>query len=188
MRSRCKTDCASPTRQRGVALLLVLWTFALLSVLAAEFARAMREDAQSTINFKQETVAHYIAVAGVNEAILAIQTYNGDIEVDEDRDGIFDDDEDDPDSDEDEDEELSDGDEQGKNKRKDEDDGLETVRSLIAGRGDWVDAAFRGTSYQVRVTDETGKISLNNARLDEAMLQAILENLDYDTEDAEIIG
>jgi hypothetical protein len=147
----------------------------------------MREDAQSTINFKQETIAHYIAVAGVNEVILAVQTYNGDIEVDEDRNGIFDDDEDDLDGDEDDDE-VSDGDGQGKKKRKDKDDGLETIRALIAGRGEWVDGAFRGQSYQVRVTDETGKISLNNARLDEAMLQAIFENLDYDRKDAEIIA
>jgi len=189
MRSYRKSSSVSPARQRGAALLLVLWTFALLSVLAAEFARAMREDAQSTINFKQETIAHYVAVAGINEAILAVQTYNGDIEVDEDRNGIFDDDEDDLDSDEDEDDdEVSDGDGQGKKKRKDEDDGLATIRALIAGRGVWIDAAFRGKSYQVRVTDETGKISLNNSRLDEAMLQAIFENLDYDSKDGEIIA
>jgi hypothetical protein len=170
-------------RERGAALLLVLWTFAVLTVLAAEFARAMRQDAQSTINFKQETIAHYTAIAGLNEAILAIQTYNGDVEIDEDRDGILDDDEEDDDLGEDEEDDEGGDDEDG-----DEDDGLDVVRELLAGRGQWVDATFGGRSYQVRVVDETGRISLNNERLDETMLQAILENLGYDADDAEIVA
>ncbi len=60
-------------RQRGVALILVIWTFAVLAVLGAEIGRAMRDDALSTRNFKQETFGRYIAIAAVNEAILAIQ-------------------------------------------------------------------------------------------------------------------
>lgn len=60
--------------ESGVALVLVLLTFSIIGVLAGEFARAMREDATSTRNFKQETVAHYVALAGINEAILAIQS------------------------------------------------------------------------------------------------------------------
>src|SRR5205085_7431496 len=42
-------------RQRGVALILVLWTLAALAVLAAEFARAMHDEAASTRNFKEST-------------------------------------------------------------------------------------------------------------------------------------
>ena len=82
----------------------------MLTVLAAEFARAMREDAQSTINFKQETLAHYTAIAGLNEAILAIQTFNGDIDIDEDGDGVFDDDDDEEADEGEEDDEAADGD------------------------------------------------------------------------------
>ncbi len=59
--------------QRGVALLLVVWTFAMLAVLAAEFARAMRDEAASTRNFKEGTVARYLAMAGISEAILALR-------------------------------------------------------------------------------------------------------------------
>jgi len=60
-------------RQRGVALILVLWTFAALAVLAAEFARAMHDEAASTRNFKDGTAARYVAMAGLNEVILALR-------------------------------------------------------------------------------------------------------------------
>ncbi|MFN2426868.1 MAG: type II secretion system minor pseudopilin GspK [Candidatus Binatia bacterium] len=60
-------------RQRGVALILVLWTFAAVAVLAAEFARAMHDEAASTRNFKESTHARMIALAGVNEVILALK-------------------------------------------------------------------------------------------------------------------
>ena len=72
---------ARTARERGAALILVLWTFAALTALAGEFARAMREDAQSTKNFKEETISHYVAIAAINEALLAIETYNGQIDV-----------------------------------------------------------------------------------------------------------
>ena len=75
---------ARTARERGAALILVLWTFAALTALAGEFARAMREDAQSTKNFKEETISHYVAIAAINEALLAIETYNGQIPVDAD--------------------------------------------------------------------------------------------------------
>ncbi len=69
-------------RQRGAALILVLWTFAVLTVLATEFARAMRDDALATRNFKQETSAHYTAIAAMNEVLLALMARRtaGDIE------------------------------------------------------------------------------------------------------------
>jgi len=45
----------------------------MLAVLAAEFARAMRDEAVSTRNYKEGTLARYLAMAGVSEAILALQ-------------------------------------------------------------------------------------------------------------------
>ncbi|MFN2375455.1 MAG: general secretion pathway protein GspK [Candidatus Binatia bacterium] len=59
--------------QRGVALILVLWTFAAVAVLAAEFARAMHDEAASTRNFKEATRARLVGIAAVNEVILALQ-------------------------------------------------------------------------------------------------------------------
>src|SRR5204862_4413771 len=56
-------------RERGVALLLVLWIFVVLGVLAADFARYIRDDAMAGVNFAEETRAYYIALAGMNRTI-----------------------------------------------------------------------------------------------------------------------
>ena len=114
--------------QSGAALLMVMWTFAILAVLAGEFARAMREEAQSTLNFKLETDAHYVAIAGMNEALLAAVTLNGKLDtVESDATGEH---------------ELDD--------EEEEDEGLAAGRRLMLGRGDWVDGEFEGRRYQVR--------------------------------------
>jgi hypothetical protein len=175
--------------QKGAALILVLWTFAALSVLAAEFARAMRQEAQSVLNFKEQSLSHYTAIAGLNEAILAILTYNGEIEIIDDDFG--DDDDDDP-ADDDDDE----ADDRRKGKKKDhgnaeevdEDDRLRVIRQLIEGRGDWVEATFNGRAYEVRVFDEAGLIPLNANDLEEEALFKIMENLEYDEQDAREIA
>jgi type II secretory pathway component PulK len=163
-------------REKGAALILVLWTFAVLSVLAAEFATAMRQEAQSVLNFKEKVLGHYTAMAGINEALLAVLTYNGDIEIIDD-DDVFGDD---------------DGDGRRKNRKNAKDDEEEedeeeeeearvaTIRELIAGRGDWVEATFNGKTYEVRVYDESGRIPLNAKDLEEESLFKILENLEYD--------
>lgn len=161
---------SSPTaafrrRQSGAALLMVLWTFAVVSVLAGEFARAMREDAQSTVNYKNETLAHYTAIAGLNEALLAIVAHNGKVDtIESEATGEHD---------------LDD---------EDIDEGDRIARRLLLGRGDWIDGKFDGQDYQVRVFDETGKISLNAEVLDEGNLPIILENLGLDEEAASIVS
>ena len=153
------------SRQSGAALLMVLWTFAVVSVLAGEFARAMREEAQSTLNYKSETIAHYTAIAGLNEALLAIVANNGRVDtVESDAAGEH---------------QL---DEQKESKRD------RAIRRLLLGRGDWVDGRFDGTAYQVRVFDETGKISLNAEALDEINLPIILENLGIDEDTANVVS
>lgn len=53
----------------GVALVLVLWILAFLSVLVGEFCLAMRTEVNITTNFKEETLSYYYAKAGVNLAI-----------------------------------------------------------------------------------------------------------------------
>ncbi len=54
---------------RGIALFLVLWVMALLSVIAGEFCHAVRTEVNITRNFKEETQAYYIASSGVFWAI-----------------------------------------------------------------------------------------------------------------------
>ena len=55
--------------QKGIALFLVLWVLALLSVIVGEFCFAMRTEVNVTRNFKEQTEAYYIALAGLNRAI-----------------------------------------------------------------------------------------------------------------------
>ena len=69
--------------QSGVALVLVLYTFAILAGLAGECARAMRDDALSTRNFKLETIGHYVAIAAINEVVLALQNLRAQGDLDE---------------------------------------------------------------------------------------------------------
>src|SRR5690349_17316720 len=59
--------------ERGIALLLVLWVFMILGVLALDFARYMRDDAMATVNLAEETRGYYIALAGMNRAIYDVE-------------------------------------------------------------------------------------------------------------------
>jgi general secretion pathway protein K len=51
--------------ERGIALVLVLWVMALLTVIAGEFCHAVRTEVNVTRNFKEETQIHYIAMSGL---------------------------------------------------------------------------------------------------------------------------
>ncbi|MDD3474206.1 MAG: type II secretion system protein GspK [Syntrophaceae bacterium] len=55
--------------QKGIALVLILWVLAILSVIAGEFCYAMRAEVNITRNFKEGSEAYYYALAGVNRAI-----------------------------------------------------------------------------------------------------------------------
>jgi general secretion pathway protein K len=55
--------------ERGIALFLVLWVMALLTVIAGEFCYAVRTEANITRNFKEETQAYYIAASGLYWAV-----------------------------------------------------------------------------------------------------------------------
>lgn len=51
--------------RRGIALVLVLWVMALLTVIAGEFCHAVRTEANVTRNFKEETQTRYVAMSGI---------------------------------------------------------------------------------------------------------------------------
>jgi hypothetical protein len=59
----------SRRRQRGVALILTLWSFMVLGVLSLDFGRWMREDAMAGANFAEETQGYYAAYAGMQTAL-----------------------------------------------------------------------------------------------------------------------
>ncbi|MBW1735832.1 MAG: general secretion pathway protein GspK [Deltaproteobacteria bacterium] len=55
--------------EKGIALFLVLWVLTLLSVIVGEFCYSMRTEVNITRNFKIQTEAYYIALAGLNRAV-----------------------------------------------------------------------------------------------------------------------
>ncbi|MFZ5569117.1 MAG: general secretion pathway protein GspK [Thermodesulfobacteriota bacterium] len=52
--------------QKGIALLLVLWVLAFLSVIAAEFSRSMRTELMIARNFKETSQGYYAALGGIH--------------------------------------------------------------------------------------------------------------------------
>ncbi len=149
--------------QTGVALLLVLWIFMVLTVMAGEFARAMRDDAIATSNSAEETQAYGVAMAGVNIGIYKVlrereyaewASFGAPSQTDEDE----------------EDEEEN-------------PDALSQRNWVPDGR--WYDGEYWGGNYHVRMTDEGGKIGLNAA--DEALLRQVFNNLGLDEDEQETI-
>lgn len=74
--------------ERGIALLMVIWVFMVLSVLAAEFSRGMRDDAIATQNLAEEIQARGVAIAGVHRAIYRMLYARQNQTEDEDPDAV----------------------------------------------------------------------------------------------------
>jgi general secretion pathway protein K len=67
-----KLDASShgpPLGERGVALIVVLWIFIFLFVVAFEFSTAAREEASAAHRFNEETTGYYLAVAGFERGL-----------------------------------------------------------------------------------------------------------------------
>ena len=58
--------------ETGIALMIVLWVLTLLSVMVFEFCATMRIEATITGNFKEGANSYYLALAGINRAIIEI--------------------------------------------------------------------------------------------------------------------
>lgn len=59
--------------KRGLALIMVLWVVALLSVIALEFSYTMRTEVDIWSNYKDEIKSYFIARAGIERAIIELQ-------------------------------------------------------------------------------------------------------------------
>jgi general secretion pathway protein K len=62
----------SINNDRGIALLLVLWVIALLTVICAEFSWTMRTETIITRNFRDGEQAGYAAEAGIHKAVVEL--------------------------------------------------------------------------------------------------------------------
>ena len=60
------------SEKRGVALIMVLWVIAILSVVVFEFCFAMRTEVQITNNYKEELQCYAMAEGGVQRAITEL--------------------------------------------------------------------------------------------------------------------
>ena len=58
--------------ENGVALFMVLWVLILLSAIVTEFCFAMRTETNMVRNFKEQTEAYHIALAGLNRVIIEL--------------------------------------------------------------------------------------------------------------------
>ncbi len=58
--------------ESGIALMLVLWVLALLSMIVFEFCYTMRIEATITKNFKEGERSYYLAQAGINRAFIEL--------------------------------------------------------------------------------------------------------------------
>jgi general secretion pathway protein K len=145
------------SRERGVALLLVLWIFMLLGVLALDFAQYIRDDAMAAVNFADETRGYYVALAGMNRAISEIlhaqqnrTNPNGAVNPQLQQPATLD-------VDDDEEERL------------------------VPADGEWHEGDFAGARWRVRIIDEMGRIPLNSllpvTAEKNAFLHYVVENL-----------
>jgi general secretion pathway protein K len=57
------------TSERGVALIVVLWIFIFLFVVAFDFSAAVREEATAAHRFSDETQGYYLALAGFEKGL-----------------------------------------------------------------------------------------------------------------------
>jgi general secretion pathway protein K len=141
-------------RQRGLALILVLWIFMTLGVLALDFGQLMRDDAMAAVNLAETTQGYYLAIAGMNRAIYELLESR---DSGEDRGFLADD-----------------------FFQQDDDTkagGLEEVQLPLhtPPDGEWHRGEFAGGTYAVRITDEGGLVSINSAPVE--LIKWALESL-----------
>jgi general secretion pathway protein K len=140
-------------RQRGVVLLLVLWVFMTLGVLALDFAQYMRDDATTAVNFSDETRGYYIAVAGLNSALYEAwqersESPNGAAEP--------------PDVNEPPEDKNGDG---------------QPDQKKFVTDGEWHEGRFGDGVYAVRLMGEDGRIPLNVENVDDDLYQRLLKQI-----------
>lgn len=77
--------------QRGVALIVVLWIFIFLFVVAFDFSATVREEAAATHRFSDETQGYYLAFAGFQRGLYEfIQQAGGNPQPDPKQNDLFD--------------------------------------------------------------------------------------------------
>ena len=141
--------------ERGIALLLVLWIFMILGVLALDFARYMRDDAMAAVNLADETRGYYVALAGMNRALYDAERLRERNAAGRNAATA-----------------AAQAAQAGQPSAPEPD---EEEEPLVPPDGEWHESDFAGGRWRVRMVDEGGRIPLNKA--DEVLLTRVVSNL-----------
>ena len=75
--NRKNKDPSGLLNERGVALLVVLWIFIFLLVVAFDFSTSVREEAEAAHRYSDETQGYYLALAGFERGIYEFLQQSG---------------------------------------------------------------------------------------------------------------
>ena len=142
--------------ERGVILIVVVWSLMVLMVVAIELGRTARVEGLSTDVYQQEVKTYYLATAGLNRALYQLIRTSQQGQTRDTRDD----------------------DRLGSRDRLSDDEPEECPDVWLLGDGQWRNEPYGEGGYQVRVSDESGKININQA--DEIILRQTFTNLDFD--------
>lgn len=157
LQSDKKAERVSSLRnERGVILIVVVWALMVLMVVAIELGRTARVEGLSTDVYQQEVKTYYLAIAGLNRALYQLIRTSQQGRTRDTRDD----------------------DRLGPRDRLREDGPEECPDLWLLGDGQWRNESYGEGGYQVRVSDESGKININQA--DEIILRQTFTNLDFD--------
>lgn len=70
--SNLKSRIANRSSERGIALLIVLWIFIFLFVVAFDFTSSVREEGMAAQRYADESEGYYLALAGFEEALYRL--------------------------------------------------------------------------------------------------------------------
>lgn len=71
-------------KEDGVALIIVIWVMALLMIAAADLVYTLRAESAATVNFKDETEAYGLALAGINLGVAEVSADYSIVAIDKD--------------------------------------------------------------------------------------------------------
>ena len=145
--------------QRGVILIVVVWALTLLMVIAAEMVRTMRLEGLTADTYQEEVVTYYLAMAGLHRVLyqFALAQQRGQTM-------------------------LSQPGAPGRGRQQQQQGELEV---WVRGDGRWQSEEFGAGGYWVRVSDEGGKLNLN--QITEPTLQQTFTNLGVDAKVGEAL-
>ena len=156
--------------ERGIVLIIVLWTMVVLMMLAAELSQSSRTEGRTAAVYQQDATAYYQATAGIHRAMYRILraqqqgfnllTMGAGQQFGQPRGGF-----------------ASQG---GQTQQSEEEQDV-----WLRGDGRWKKEEFGSGGYWVRVIDEGGKINLN--QVDETTLRQTFVNLGFDQELGELL-